>query len=120
MGRKQKYNFHYDTKTKTGRAAWMRDWLKTRKEQEPEWYRNRMASRTEKRRVKKVSAVAQFGGICFDCKREYPPKVFEFHHLDSTTKDRDPAQMFMLSDKVIQIELTKCIMLCANCHRLRD
>lgn len=49
--------------------------------------------------------------LFFDC-------VFEFHHIDDSKKEYTPAKIFMLSRAKIDKELAKCIMLCANCHRI--
>lgn len=80
---------------------------------------DRMKIRTQARRNKKAEWVEKLGSKCVDCDGIYPDFVFDFHHEDITTKDRDPAQLFMLSDENIKKELDKCVMLCANCHRMR-
>ena len=70
----------------------------------------------------KETAIKYKGGKCLDCNGVFPFAVFEFHHLDPSTKDKDPAHLFgdkiKLSDKDFR-ELDKCVLLCANCHRLR-
>ena len=70
------------------------------------------------RRRLKRRAVEYLGGLCAGCARSWPHQVFEFHHLDSTTKD------FGISEDGIarswektERELQKCVMLCANRHR---
>lgn len=68
---------------------------------------------------KKINAVKSFEERCFDCKNTYPYQVFEFHHLDPSTKDHDWSKLRLMSQHKINIELSKCIMLCANCHRIR-
>jgi len=67
----------------------------------------------------KINAIKQFGGVCQDCKQEFHPAVFEFHHLDPSQKDYSWTKMRLLSPDKRQAELNKCVMLCANCHRLR-
>lgn len=52
------------------------------------------------------------------CQGIFHPAVYEFHHLDPTTKDRDPSKMLSLKWERVTTELDKCILLCANCHRL--
>lgn len=39
----------------------------------------------------------------------------DFHHLHG--KDRTVSSMLGMSDKRVQAEIDKCIILCANCHR---
>ena len=70
------------------------------------------------RRRRKRKAIDYKGGECQVCGYDKCVGALEFHHLDSTQKD------FGLSKKGIprswekqKIELDKCILLCANCHR---
>jgi hypothetical protein len=70
------------------------------------------------RRRRKERAVELLGGRCLGCNAIVQASVFEFHHLDRRTKD------FAISHdgitrswKKIVAELTKCVLLCANCHR---
>lgn len=61
------------------------------------------------------------GGACNDC--GWKPACLEdlacldFHHIDPSTKDYEISEIESASFKTIQIELEKCIMLCAICHR---
>ena len=82
------------------------------------WLESRVEYCTSRRRYKKAQAVQRFGSLCSHCGGEYPDPVFEFHHMDHTTKEITPAKLFALSDDKINLELDKCIMLCANCHRI--
>lgn len=68
---------------------------------------------------KKMDAVKSFGGLCHDCKVEYPYQVFEFHHTNPQEKDFDWGKLRLKSQDKINYELSKCVMLCANCHRIR-
>lgn len=72
------------------------------------------------RRRTKQRMVAAFGGICGKCKEEFPQEVFEFHHLNPDEKDFGLGSIrsnCISWERIVQ-ELRKCIMLCANCHRL--
>lgn len=65
----------------------------------------------------KATIVAAFGNRCFVCDNEYPARVFDFHHL----RDKEYSISELINNakiKVLAEELTKCIMLCANCHRI--
>ena len=42
--------------------------------------------------------------------------ALEFHHIDSTQKDKDYSNYKTSFDK-LKPELDKCILLCSNCHR---
>lgn len=74
----------------------------------------------EDKRKRKEEAVAYLGGICIDCGDIFHPSVFDFHHRNPEGKsDRDPSKMLTLKWTRIVLELDKCDLLCANCHRLR-
>lgn len=78
---------------------------------------DRVRARNRKQhREKKRKAVEKFGGKCNNCGGEFHQSVFEFHHLDPAQKDFSPANA--RSWKQMESELDKCVMLCANCHRL--
>lgn len=74
---------------------------------------------TDKRRKKlKLMSVAYKGGKCSKCGYNACVSALDFHHLDPSEKD------FGLSGKrqtaswaKVKLELDKCIILCANCHR---
>ena len=72
----------------------------------------------EDKRKRKLWAIEYLGGVCTICKNTHHPAVFEFHHMNPETKDRDPSKMLSLSLEKLQSELDKCILLCANCHRI--
>jgi DNA-binding Lrp family transcriptional regulator len=68
---------------------------------------------------RKIEVIEKLGSICFDCKNSYPESVYEFHHLDPNLKTMDWKTMRTVSTKKLNEELDKCILLCANCHRIR-
>lgn len=72
----------------------------------------------EQKRKRKLESILYLGGKCSNCKQEFHPAIFEFHHRDPKTKEKDPSKMLSLSWKKITEELDKCDLLCANCHRL--
>jgi hypothetical protein len=70
----------------------------------------------------KINAIKYKGGECVDCKvpyPQYPAAVFEFHHLDPDEKDVNFTKLRLRSWEKITKELDKCVLLCANCHRIR-
>ena len=83
----------------------------------------RSRKRREAIRKNKALAVEYKGGKCNDCNSVVHQAAFEFHHLDPSQKDIDPAQLIKehvggLTDRAKE-ELDKCVLLCANCHRVR-
>jgi hypothetical protein len=59
------------------------------------------------------------GGKCVACGGVFHPAAFDFHHLDPSKKDFSITNAFnnkTLDD--IFDEAKKCILLCANCHRV--
>jgi hypothetical protein len=57
---------------------------------------------------------------CMLCDGEYPAVVLDMHHLDPSTKESNIASLTLKGaamDK-LRAEVSKCIVLCANCHRL--
>jgi predicted HNH restriction endonuclease len=84
--------------------------------------KNKDAMRLKQRlmkRSRKLQAIEYLGGVCLDCKQQFHPSVYEFHHRDPLLKDRDPSKTLGLSEAKMKSELDKCDLLCANCHRMR-
>ena len=52
---------------------------------------------------------------CFFCK-EREPVALDLHHINDN-KDADPSSLISGSTLKLKIEIRKCIVLCANCHR---
>lgn len=70
-------------------------------------------------REHKVCCIRIKGGACNVCGVKYGGKnapIFQFHHTDPTTKLYTVAHMAAMSKEVVEAEVEKCEMLCANCH----
>ena len=67
-------------------------------------------------RLHKTLLIAAFGGLCQCCKGSFHHSEIDFHHVDKNSKER-PLQPDRGWD-TLATEAAKCIMLCANCHRL--
>jgi 5-methylcytosine-specific restriction endonuclease McrA len=70
------------------------------------------------RRIK-ADEVESKGGSCADCGGVFHPDVFDFHHTNPAEKEYQWAKLRLFSAKRRRVELAKCVLLCANCHRLR-
>lgn len=71
---------------------------------------------------RKIWAIKYKGSNCVDCGLSYPDTpypVFEFHHLNPSEKDLDWSKLRLTTKNKIKVELDKCVLLCANCHRIR-
>jgi|SaaInlStandDraft_2_1057019.scaffolds.fasta_scaffold224999_1 hypothetical protein len=58
--------------------------------------------------------------ICCEKCGEGRPPTLDFHHLDPTEKDHNISHMITKGgseDKILE-EIQKCIVVCANCHRM--
>lgn len=58
---------------------------------------------------------------CMDCGFYYPAAIMEFDHLPGCVKIDTIARMVVAQRawKVIEAEMAKCELVCANCHRYR-
>lgn len=71
---------------------------------------------------RKIKAIEHMGNQCADCGlhvRDSHYSVFEFHHINPEEKDASWTKLRLRSWDSILHELAKCVMLCANCHRIR-
>ena len=73
----------------------------------------------ERRNKRKAMFVEELGGKCVDCGGEFPLCVYDFHHKDESTKSFEVAPALDRNINVIREEVQKCVLLCANCHRIR-
>lgn len=57
---------------------------------------------------------------CVDCGGSFPPFVMDFHHVRG---DKVAAVSMMANERrkieEIDAEMAKCVLVCANCHRVR-
>ena len=76
----------------------------------------------ERHKTLKEKAVAYLCGKCIDCglQSEYA-EVYDFHHRNPEEKSMGVTKMIRASKRweAIREELDKCVLLCANCHRIR-
>lgn len=96
-----------------------------------EWYANPenkaqhiATSRRHSKRDKREFA-AVIAGMkakpCADCGREYPPYIMDFDHLPGMQKVSNVCKMLSegRAKKAVLDEISKCEVVCANCHRER-
>lgn len=87
------------------------------------WYANNKEHakqrQNERKKRRKEELVASAGGRCVDCSGTFPACVMDFHHKDPAQKDNDISRMLNCSLKRLLGEISKCVLICANCHRIR-
>jgi len=71
---------------------------------------------TRRKRNKKNLLVQKMGGACYICGYNKCNAALDFHHKDPGEKDFSISKAFRKGAAEINEELTKCILLCANCH----
>ena len=73
---------------------------------------------TERRKKLKEMAIEYKGGKCSKCGYNKCVNALEFHHIDPSKKDFGIGNNgHTRSWNKTKIELDKCIIVCANCHR---
>lgn len=70
------------------------------------------------RRRIKIALVQSCGGRCGICNLVFPTYIFEFHHINPKDKKFSLSGGPTIGKDKIANEAKKCIMVCANCHRL--
>lgn len=71
----------------------------------------------------KLKWAKYLGGKCSNCGIEITVDnycIFDFHHLDPSKKEYSVTQLLrnFTSEEILKTEIDKCVLLCANCHRL--
>lgn len=102
------------------RQAYKKAWMKAYRLRNKEKLYAIDKERTQlRRRTNKAKAVEYLGGCCKHCGlTTHHLGVYDFHHVDMKEKEADPGSLLHYSWTKIQKELDKCILLCANCHRI--
>ncbi len=94
-------------------------------------YYNKNKQRLSVNRDKKANALSQrnivvrnkqqlidiMGGKCLDCSKSFPISVYDFHHVNP--EEKESTIRFGWKWERILEESKKCVLLCANCHRIR-
>jgi 5-methylcytosine-specific restriction endonuclease McrA len=95
-----------------------KDWRLVHR-QDPEFVKKFNKRVTDKNKTRKLEAIEFMGGACQDCGGKFPPSVYDFHHVDMATKDKNPSYVLKGGLEKAKEELAKCVLLCSNCHRIR-
>ncbi len=100
---------------KTDRKVYQR----TYRQRHPQYDQKYNAENIRRARELKKKLVEYKGNTCNRCGQSYHPACFDFHHIDPSKKDYNISNLALqMNLALIYKELDKCVMLCANCHRL--
>ena len=76
---------------------------------------------SQKRRDTRDKILKYLGGQCSHCGIEYTGDnavIFDLHHTDPSEKDFSVSKHSGRNFEKLKPEVDKCVLLCANCHRL--
>ena len=67
----------------------------------------------------KRACVEYLGGKCQLCLGVFPDRVYDFHHRNPREKSFEIGSSTSRNWDILRVELDKCDLLCANCHRIQ-
>lgn len=97
----------------TGRQAYCRSCYQGGYSGRPRVRRASRGNREFVRHLKESTA-------CKDCKGLFPACVMDFDHIDANTKVKKVSLLQDGSKERLLLEISKCEIVCANCHRIRS
>ena len=123
---KQLYRREYYLKNKDKANEQTRLRYESKKEELLEYQRkyrkkNRELVSTKNRNKRKnrlLEAIDLLGGKCSKCQGIFDPCVYDFHHINPKEKEFTIGENMLVSKERFLNEVSKCILLCANCHRM--
>ena len=86
-----------------------------------------LETRKQRHNKRKQYIISKKNAPCADCGGTFPEYCMDFHHEDEESKDgmlkQNNGSMLVRMQKWsiarIDEEMSKCVILCANCHRIR-
>jgi hypothetical protein len=102
--------FYKNYKTKDGMLSWCKRCTYER-------YRPGVAERAKRDRLYFQQIKLERG--CVDCGYRASPVALDFDHLPGTVKRYRIACMAGMKRELVDAEIAKCEVVCANCHRIR-
>ena len=83
------------------------------------YYAFKSRKKIEKYRLKR-RLIDELGGKCIDCGYNAHLAALDFDHIDPTTKSYGIAtKLYVLDYLELREETKKCVIRCANCHRIK-
>lgn len=71
----------------------------------------------------KINNVTRFKLLsqpCADCNITWHPLVMTFDHRDRSSKFKSPSCLLTYDPKIYNNEVSKCDVVCRNCHQIRE
>jgi hypothetical protein len=99
-----------------------RSYLKKHYRDNREYYlkKARKSNDIARKKLKEFVDLLKATTPCLDCGKRYHPCAMDFHHLEKDNKEYDISQLVSAGlNNRLKKELTKCVILCAICHRIR-
>lgn len=116
------YQLNVTRKTSANSDAireYQRNWLRDKLKNDPDYKAKHYANRQNRARQNKENlSKLKEDTPCSACGEYYPSCCMDYHHLDPSVKEKGVSQMIQGNSwKKIEEEISKCILLCSNCHR---
>ena len=92
----------------------VREWNRQDRKKNANRYNTRA---TERRKANKRKLIELLGGKCIGCGEQFPDCCYDFHHTDPSKKEFDATLLLNLCEEKQLVEIAKCVLFCANCHR---
>lgn len=109
-------------KNKTKRDGLAHNCKSCKKIQQANWYNKHKVEHAAKVRLReekiKQLIIEEKSKPCADCGHSYPHFVMDFDHLDNKKFSISGSQKRYSFDRIKE-EISKCELVCANCHRIR-
>lgn len=102
------------------RRAYQREWYAKHKAQHIE--RARQSSSRQRSALRLMVKAYKENHPCSDCSEQYPHYVMDFDHIESRgAKYANVADLVRkcVSFSTMMEEMSKCDVVCSNCHRIR-
>ncbi|MDQ3709212.1 MAG: hypothetical protein M3387_07925 [Actinomycetota bacterium] len=99
------------------KAIYQRSWYQRNRERH---IRNVMVRRERQRHEQQALIMEAKSWPCADCNRTYPPYVMDFDHVRGVKVANVSEMLGSETTKRLLVEIAKCEVVCANCHRERS
>jgi predicted HNH restriction endonuclease len=111
--------FRQDKQKKDGLCSWCNECQDEYSTQRHKTHSKNYANTARERRKRgKRWAIEYKGAKCARCGEQVEDVCYDFHHLNPKQKEISVGVLMDRKKEAIIKEIKKCIMVCANCHRI--